>query len=176
MIGFEWTISKFLWYQFFMFFTLFYFTLYGMMTVAVTPNLSVAGIISNFFYAMWNLFSGFVVPKTVSYTPRGLLWNPIWLSIILILIPISLQRIPLWWRWYYYICPVSWTLYGLVASQFGDMTDELEEEVTLQQFVKSYFGFRSDFVPYVAIIIFAFCLLFAFTFACSIKAFNFQTK
>lgn len=66
MIGFEWTIAKFFWYQFFMFFTLLYFTLYGMMTVAVTPNLSVAGIISNFFYAMWNLFSGFVVPKTVS--------------------------------------------------------------------------------------------------------------
>ncbi|KAK4359611.1 hypothetical protein RND71_021840 [Anisodus tanguticus] len=149
MIGFEWTITKFFWYQFFMFFTLLYFTLYGMMTVAVTPNLSIAGIISNFFYAMWNLFSGFVVPKT---------------------------RIPLWWRWYYYICPVSWTLYGLVASQFGDLRDELEENETVEQFVRSYFGFESDFVPYVAIIIIGFCVLFGFTFAFSIKAFNFQRR
>ncbi|XP_059296982.1 pleiotropic drug resistance protein 1-like isoform X2 [Lycium ferocissimum] len=149
MIGFEWTITKFFWYQFFMFFTLFYFTLYGMMTVAVTPNLGVAGIISNFFYAMWNLFSGFVVPKT---------------------------RIPLWWRWYYYICPVSWTLYGLVASQFGDLTDELEDNETVEQFVRSYFGFDSDFLPYVSIIIIGFCVLFGFTFAFSIKAFNFQRR
>lgn len=149
MIGYDWTVTKFFWYQFFMFFTLLYFTLYGMMTVAATPNLSVAGIISNFFYAMWNLFSGFVVPKT---------------------------RIPLWWRWYYYICPVSWTLYGLVASQFGDLTDELEENETVNQFLTSYFGFESDFLPYVAIIIIAFCVLFGFTFAFSIKAFNFQRK
>lgn len=87
-----------------------------------------------------------------------------------------LQRIPVWWRWYYYICPVSWTLYGLVASQFGGLTDELEENLTLGQFVKSYFGFESDFVPYVAIIIIAFCILFAFIFAFSVKAFNFQRK
>lgn len=66
MIGFEWTVAKFFWYLFFMYFTLLYFTLYGMMTVAVTPNHSIAAIISSAFYAIWNLFCGFVVPKTVS--------------------------------------------------------------------------------------------------------------
>ena len=68
MIGFEWTVAKFFWYLFFMYFTLLYFTLYGMMTVAVTPNHSIAAIISSAFYAVWNLFSGFIVPKTVSIT------------------------------------------------------------------------------------------------------------
>ncbi|XP_048233510.1 pleiotropic drug resistance protein 1-like isoform X2 [Ricinus communis] len=29
------------------------------------------------------------------------------------------QRIPVWWRWYPWACPVSWTLYGLIASKFG---------------------------------------------------------
>lgn len=27
------------------------------------------------------------------------------------------QKIPVWWRWFYFINPVAWTLYGLIASQ-----------------------------------------------------------
>lgn len=66
MLGFEWTFVKFFWHLFFMYFTLLYFTFYGMMTVAVTPNHNIAAIVSSAFYALWNLFSGFIVPKTVS--------------------------------------------------------------------------------------------------------------
>lgn len=66
MIGFEWTVIKFFWFLFFMYFTLLYFTLYGMMTVAVTPNANIAAIVSSAFYAIWNLFSGFIIPRTVS--------------------------------------------------------------------------------------------------------------
>lgn len=72
MIGFDWSPAKFFWYLFFMYFTLLYFTLYGMMTVAVTPNHNIAAIISSAFYAIWNLFSGFIIPKTVSYYPGRL--------------------------------------------------------------------------------------------------------
>ena len=67
MIGFEWTAEKFFWYLFFMYFTLLYFTSYGMMAVAVTPNHHVASILAAAFYGIWNLFSGFVVPRPVSY-------------------------------------------------------------------------------------------------------------
>lgn len=67
MLGFEWTFVKFFWYLFFIYFTLLYFTFYGMMTVAVTPNHNIAAIVSSAFYALWNLFSGFIVPKTVSH-------------------------------------------------------------------------------------------------------------
>lgn len=66
MIGFEWTVAKFFWYLFFMYCTFLYFTYYGMMTVAVTPNHSIAAIVASTFYALWNLFSGFIIPKTVS--------------------------------------------------------------------------------------------------------------
>ena len=66
MIGFEWTAAKFFWYLFFMYFTLLYFTFYGMMAVAVTPNHHIAAIVSTAFYAIWNLFSGFIIPRTVS--------------------------------------------------------------------------------------------------------------
>ncbi|CAK9176321.1 unnamed protein product [Ilex paraguariensis] len=149
MIGFDWTVAKFFWYLFFMYFTFLYFTFYGMMTVAVTPNHNIAAIVSMGFYSIWNLFSGFIIPKT---------------------------RIPVWWRWYYYICPVSWTLYGLVASQFGDYKDELDTGETVEHFVRSYFGFKHDFLGYVAIIMVGIGVLFGFIFAYSIKAFNFQKR
>ena len=68
MIGFEWTLEKFFWYIFFMYFTLCYFTFYGMMAVAVTPNHHVAAIVASAFYAIWNLFSGFIIPRPVSTT------------------------------------------------------------------------------------------------------------
>ncbi|XP_048233398.1 pleiotropic drug resistance protein 1-like [Ricinus communis] len=149
MIGFEWTASKFFWYLFFKYFTLLYFTFYGMMTVAVSPNHQIASIIASAFYAIWNLFSGFVIPR---------------------------PRTPVWWRWYCWICPVAWTLYGLVASQFGDRKETLETGVTVEHFVRDYFGFRHDFLGVVAAVVLGFPLLFAFTFAVSIKLFNFQNR
>ncbi|XAR70928.1 Xenobiotic-transporting ATPase [Bertholletia excelsa] len=149
MIGFEWTVGKFFWYLFFMYFTLLYFTFYGMMAVALTPNHNIAAIISTAIYSIWNLFSGFIIPKT---------------------------RIPVWWRWYYYVCPVSWTLYGLVASQFGDVKDKLDTGETVEQFIRSYFGFKHDFVGYVGIITVGTAVLFGLIFAYSIRTFNFQKR
>ncbi|PON66382.1 ABC-2 type transporter [Parasponia andersonii] len=62
MISYEWTAVKFVWYLFFTFFSMLYFTLYGMMTVAVTPSYRLASIFSSSFYAIWGLFSGFYMP------------------------------------------------------------------------------------------------------------------
>ncbi|KAG4972602.1 hypothetical protein JHK85_039023 [Glycine max] len=61
MPGFDWTVEKFFWYLFFMYFTLLYFTFYGMMAVGVKPNHHVVSIVAAVFYAIWNLFSGFIV-------------------------------------------------------------------------------------------------------------------
>ena len=68
LIGFEWTAAKFFWYLFFTYFSLPYFTFYGMMTVAVTPNYHISSIIASAFYTIWNLFSGFIVPRPVSFS------------------------------------------------------------------------------------------------------------
>ncbi|KAK9677176.1 hypothetical protein RND81_11G125600 [Saponaria officinalis] len=152
MIGFEWSAAKFLWYFFFMFFTLCYFTYYGMMAVAITPNHHVASIIAAAFYGIWNLFSGYLIPK---------------------------PRIPIWWRWYYYICPVAWTLNGLVTSQFGDVQETLTDSVgnvTVKEFIKDYFGFHHDFLGEVAAIVAGFAVLFAVIFAFSVRTFNFQKR
>ncbi|PNX67943.1 pleiotropic drug resistance protein, partial [Trifolium pratense] len=63
MIGFEWNVAKVLWCLFFMYFTFLYFTFYGMMSVAMTPNSHISTIVSSAFYAVWNLFSGFIIPR-----------------------------------------------------------------------------------------------------------------
>ncbi|MCI15047.1 pleiotropic drug resistance protein, partial [Trifolium medium] len=67
MIGFEWNVAKVLWFLFFMYFTFLYFTYYGMMAVSVTPNNHISTIVSSAFYSVWNLFSGFVIPRPVSF-------------------------------------------------------------------------------------------------------------
>nr|GMD48968.1 ABC transporter G family member 32-like [Ipomoea batatas] len=65
MASFEWNAWKFVWYICFMFLTLLYFTFFGMMTTAVTPNHNIAAIIAAPFYMMWNLFSGFMISRMV---------------------------------------------------------------------------------------------------------------
>ena len=58
--------GKFFWFLLFMVETLLYFTYYGVMCVAVTPNLLAAAVASNSLYLTMNLFSGFVIPAPVS--------------------------------------------------------------------------------------------------------------
>ncbi|KOM44563.1 hypothetical protein LR48_Vigan05g216800 [Vigna angularis] len=150
MIGFDWTAEKFFWYLFFMYFTLLYFTFYGMMGVAVTPNHHVASIVAAAFYAIWNLFSGFVVSR---------------------------PSIPIWWRWYYWACPVAWTLYGLVGSQFGDILEVMpSENKTVKAFIEDSYGIKHDFIGVAAVVVAGIAVLFAFTFAVAIKTFNFQKR
>lgn len=67
MIEFEWDATKFMWYLYVMFFTLSYFTFYGMMTTAMTSNLQSASITSITAYSIWNIFSGFIIPRPVSH-------------------------------------------------------------------------------------------------------------
>ncbi|XP_078148909.1 ABC transporter G family member 36-like [Carex rostrata] len=151
MIGFDWTAAKFFWYLYFSYFTLLYFTFYGMMCVGFTPNYNVAAIVSAAFYNLWNLFSGFLITKT---------------------------QIPGWWIWYYWISPVAWTLYGLVVSQYGDITERMEDgtQQTVKDYVESYFGFKHDFLPVVAVVVLGFTVLFAFLFGFSIQKLNFQKR
>lgn len=67
MMGFEWIPSKFMWFFFFHLFTFLYFTYYGMMIASITPNDQIASIVSGVSYLIFNLFSGFGIPKPVSF-------------------------------------------------------------------------------------------------------------
>ncbi|MCL7045571.1 hypothetical protein MKW94_009630 [Papaver nudicaule] len=154
MMGFPWGIAKFLYFFYFMFMCFIYFTMYGMMCVSLTQSPEIASIIMAFFLSLWNLFSGFLLPR---------------------------PQIPVWWRWYYWGSPVAWTLYGLVASQVGDKTNELLVpglliNPTVKSFLKDVFGFEHDFLKWVVLAHIGFVLAFFFIFAYGIKNFNFQRR
>ncbi|KAL3646851.1 ABC transporter G member 39 [Castilleja foliolosa] len=153
MIGFEWTLVKFVWFYYYIFTSFVYFVLYGMMFMALSPNIPVAAITSSFVLSFWNLFSGFLLPRT---------------------------QIPIWWRWYYWGSPVAWTIYGLITSQLGDLTSQVEIPgvgvMTVKAYLKESLGFDHDFLPIVGVMHLVFILLFLFVFAFGIKYLNFQRR
>ncbi|XP_057431805.1 ABC transporter G family member 36-like [Lotus japonicus] len=154
MVSFEWKVEKFFWFFFVSFFSFLYFTYYGMMTVSITPNHQVASIFAAAFYGLFNLFSGFFIPK---------------------------PKIPGWWIWYYWICPVAWTVYGLIVSQYRDVTDPIfvagsTQNFTVKEYIEDHYGFKSDFMGPVAAVLVLFTCFFAFVFAVCIKVLNFQSR
>ncbi|XP_044495115.1 ABC transporter G family member 35-like [Mangifera indica] len=154
MVSFEWRAAKFFWFFFVTFFSFLYWTYYGMMTVSITPNHQVAAIFAAAFYALFNLFSGFFIPR---------------------------PKIPKWWVWYYWICPVAWTVYGLIVSQYGDVEDPIQvpgmdTRPSVKWYIKDHFGFDADFMGAVAGVLVGFAVFFAFMFAYCIKTLNFQTR
>ncbi|KAF8393439.1 hypothetical protein HHK36_021683 [Tetracentron sinense] len=153
MVSFQWTVVKFFWFFFVTFFSFLYFTYYGMMTVSITPNHQVAAIFAAAFYSLFNLFSGFFIPR---------------------------PRIPKWWVWYYWLCPVAWTVYGLIVSQYGDLEDKIKVpgmiDQSIKSYVKDYFGYDQDFMGVVAVVLVGFTVFFAFMYAYCIKTLNFQQR
>ncbi|KAJ0986406.1 hypothetical protein J5N97_004762 [Dioscorea zingiberensis] len=153
MMGFEWVLVKFFSFFFVSFISYLYFTYYGMMAVSISPNHQLASVFAGSFYSLFNLFAGFFMPKA---------------------------RIPKWWIWYYWICPVSWTNYGLIVSQYGDVMDKIkvpgQPDQPIKDFVKDHFGYNLDMMGAVAAILTGFAICFAFTFAYCIKKLNFQLR
>lgn len=86
------------------------------------------------------------------------------------------QRIPKWWRWYYWGNPLAWTIYGMVGSQFGDYDDVMVNGETVKGFMDRYFGIKHDFLGVVAGVHIGLVIAFGCMFAFSIKAFNFQKR
>ncbi|KAE8685023.1 hypothetical protein F3Y22_tig00111105pilonHSYRG00988 [Hibiscus syriacus] len=98
MIDFYGSAYKVLWYFYAIFCTQLYFPFFGMLFVSLTPEVTIAGALSSFFYPLLNLFIKFLMPK---------------------------PKIPKWWLWLYYLMPTSWTLNCLLTSQYGDVNDEI---------------------------------------------------
>ncbi|KAJ8510203.1 hypothetical protein OPV22_000637 [Ensete ventricosum] len=153
MMSFQWTAAKFFWFFFISLFSFLYFTYYGMMTVSLSPNHQVAAIFAATFYSVFNLFSGFFIPR---------------------------PRIPGWWVWYYWICPLQWTVYGLIVTQYGDLESYItvagRSDQKIKNYVKDYYGYNTDFMPVVAMVLVGFAVFFAFMFALCIKKLNFQQR
>ncbi|VAI89908.1 unnamed protein product [Triticum turgidum subsp. durum] len=153
MMSFQWTAAKFFWFFFVSYFSFLYFTYYGMMTVSISPNHEVAGIFAAAFYSLFNLFSGFFIPR---------------------------PKIPKWWIWYYWICPLAWTVYGLIVTQYGDMEDTItvpgQPNQTISYYITHHFGYHRSFMAVVAPVLVLFAVFFAFMYALCLKKLNFQTR
>ncbi|KAL2929376.1 ABC transporter G family member 38 [Bienertia sinuspersici] len=149
MIGYEWSASKFFLEYLFMLSSLLCFTYFGMMVSSVTPNQETCSILSGLIYSVWNLFAGFAIPR---------------------------NRVPAWWKWYTWVCPVSWSMYGLVTSQYGDIESRLNTGETVTQFIKDYFGYKYDFLGMVIAIMVGFILFFILLHCFATKMFNFQKR
>eukprot|EP00268_Persea_americana_P059369 TRINITY_DN7275_c2_g1_i2.p1 TRINITY_DN7275_c2_g1~~TRINITY_DN7275_c2_g1_i2.p1 ORF type:complete len:1223 (-),score=195.79 TRINITY_DN7275_c2_g1_i2:74-3238(-) len=153
MIGFPWEVAKFLWFTFFMLLDFTYYVLFGMMAVSLTPNREIAAILSFFLFVVWNLFSGFYIPR---------------------------QMIPTWWRWYYWADPASWTVYGLMASQLGDQSGLIhvpgQSDLTVQEFVEDFLGLKVDNFSLIVCLHLGIVVLFLFVYGFGIKHLNFQKR
>ncbi|KAI8029789.1 Pleiotropic drug resistance protein 2 [Camellia lanceoleosa] len=153
MIGFPWHVEKFVSFYYYIAMCFIYLTLYGMMVVALTPNIQIASIAMSFFLSFWNLFSGFLLRR---------------------------PQIPIWWRWYYWASPIAWTIYGLLCSQLGDSMNQIEIPKIGYMRVKDYFkrdlGYDYDFLGTVAVVHLGWVLLFFFVFVYAIKVLNFQRR
>ncbi|XP_020533622.1 ABC transporter G family member 31 isoform X2 [Jatropha curcas] len=152
MIGFEIKAGKFFLYLVFMFLTFTYFTFYGMMAVGLTPSQHMSAVISSAFYSLWNLLSGFLIPK---------------------------PRIPAWWIWFHYINPIAWTLRGIITSQLGDAENKIIGpgfEGSIKEYLKINYGFEYYMVGISVAVLIAFCVFFFSIFAISVKVLNFQTR
>ncbi|KAK3005004.1 hypothetical protein RJ639_016121, partial [Escallonia herrerae] len=152
MIGYQWSASKVLWYFYNMLCTLMYCTYLGMMIASATPSIPLAASLHSTFYRFFNLFAGFIVPR---------------------------PQIPKWWLWLYYLTPSSWTLNGMLTSQYGDVQTEImvfEEKKTVAAFIRDYFGFQHDQLPIVVVVLILYPLVFAFLFAFCITKLNFERR
>ena len=188
MIGYDWKAEKFFYFMFFIIASFNYFTLFGMMLVALTPSEMISGVIMSFVLPLWNLFSGFLIVRTVRKLRSTMLQvdypsvslNDLLCWMMFRLSLLYLQAIPIWWRRYYWANPVSWTIYGVIASQFGNNNATLSvpggSPVVLKQLLDDTLGIRHDFLEYIVLGHFAYIIAFFLVFCYSIKFLNFQKR
>ncbi|KAK6157909.1 hypothetical protein DH2020_012157 [Rehmannia glutinosa] len=152
MIGYAWSAYKLFWYFYTMFCTMLYFTYLGMMLIAITPSFAIASILQSSVYTLLNLFSGFLIPR---------------------------PQIPKWWVWYYYLTPTSWSLNGMLNSQFGDVDREIVvfgEPKAISAFLSDYFGYEHNMLPVIAVILIMYPIVFASIFSLCIGKLNYQKR
>ncbi|KAF0905326.1 hypothetical protein E2562_003922 [Oryza meyeriana var. granulata] len=154
MVGYEWKVDKFFYFVFFMVGAFAYFTLFSMMLIACTPSEMLASVLVSFVLSFWNNFAGFIITRPL---------------------------IPVWWRWFYWANPVSWTIYGVIASQFAD-SDRIvtvpgqSTTMVVKDYLKDNMGYKHDFLGYVVLAHFGYVILFFFLFGYGIKYMNFQKR
>ncbi|DBA79271.1 TPA: hypothetical protein ACH3X2_007820 [Trebouxia sp. C0005] len=132
MCWFQRDAGKFFWFLLFNYLTLIYFTFFGMMAVALTPNIKLAAVCSAYFYSLFNLFAGFTITQ---------------------------PNMPGWWIWFSYINPIFWTVYGLIMSQVDNLETlcalQTGQEQPVYEAVLTLFGYHRGMLGWIVLILVA---------------------
>lgn len=151
-VNFYGSAYKVFWYFYTVFCTLLYYKYLGMMLVSLTPTFQVATIFASLCYTLFSLFSGYLIPG---------------------------PQFPKWWVWGYWISPSSWSLKGLLTSQYGEIEEEIMafgEKKALNTFLDSQYGYKHRDLPIIAVVLLAFPLVFASVFTYGIAKLNYQRR
>lgn len=104
-------------------------------------------------FSFFNLFSGFMIPTVA---------------------------IGWYWRWFTYVNPVAWSLYGLLASQLGNIQatiiDFTGQEISVADFLTDRFGYHYSMVGPIVAILFAYVLFFRGLSVLFLTRINFQKR
>lgn len=90
-----------------------------------------------------------------------------------------MKNIPGWWIWFYYICPIAWTLRGIITSQLGDVETMITGpgfHGTVKEYLEVSLGYEPGMVGASAVVLIGFSVFFFGIFAISIKVLNFQRR
>ncbi|KAA6418150.1 MAG: ATP-binding cassette transporter [Trebouxia sp. A1-2] len=154
MIYFYIDAAKFFWYFFFVFLNLLFFTSWGIIAVALTPNIQVSAVLSSGVYTFWLIWGGFIVPR---------------------------PQIHGWWIWYYFLDPLAYTIWGLIGSQLSDVSDvtilsQTGMSMPLDQYMTTTYKFRHPFIGAAAGILIAFIVLFHVATAFALRKLNYLKR
>lgn len=77
--------------------------------------------------------------------------------------------------------PVSWTLWGLIASNIGDYDDRIVimndgNQMTVPEFIGVNFGYKHDWLGWVVCVLILFTITFWGAGALAFKKLNFQQR
>ncbi|KAL3141609.1 hypothetical protein ABBQ32_004850 [Trebouxia sp. C0010 RCD-2024] len=147
MCWFQIDAGKFFWFLLYTYVTLIYFTFFGMIAVALTPNLKIAAVCTSYMVSLFHLFAGFVMTQ---------------------------PSMPGWWVWVTYLNPIFWTVYGLIESQVANLdalvtlTDQ--QQVPVYAAVEMLFGYQRGMLGWIVVILLVWvAICWALTFVCLTK-------
>uniref|UniRef100_A0A6U0YCP6 ABC transporter domain-containing protein n=1 Tax=Polytomella parva TaxID=51329 RepID=A0A6U0YCP6_9CHLO len=147
------TATKFFWFFLYVWFNLLTFTSFGMAFMNVFPAVQLAMAGTAPFMLLWNLYCGFLIYK---------------------------NQIHPWWIWMYYLSPATYSIYGCVVTQLGDLKDVFVDTgssvMSVAQYVEETFTYKYEWRGWLILILLGFVILFRAISCFGLWYFKFQVR
>ena len=93
---------------------------------------------------------------------------------------LTVQAMPIYFRWFYSINPIAWALYGIIVTQLGDITGDVAlpdgGAEDLQTLLITTFDYHYSFRGWVVAILLGFAVFFAAIAVLCLKVLKFQRR